>query len=200
MGFLEHRHVHTLYAGILHHRPSLPDTCKGQPKGVNSIAGMITFTICSIDSAVSIMALWSASKYSYIQCKQCKTETLLWSSLIPRLWLPSYYNQNCWLGRPGNEAALGSSNKKFPFIITADFVPIIYRRQQETRLNPCELQTCMTCILYPGNKTGEALVSHAIFYIYTNHFLLSQYSYINTALYTQCVHSWVGPGKHPCMV
>ena len=174
MGFLEHRHVHTLYAGILHHRPSLPDTCKGQPKGVNSIAGMITFTICSIDSAVSIMALWSASKYSYIQCKHCKTETLLWGSLIPRLWLPSYNNQNGRLGRPGNEATLGSSNKKFPFIITADFVPIIYRRQQETRLNPCELQTCMTCILYPGNKTGEALVSHAMFYIYTNHFLLSQ--------------------------
>ena len=65
-GFLgAYRHVHTLHAGILHHRPSLPDTCKGQPKGVNSIAGMITFTICSIDSAVSIMALWSAFKYIY---------------------------------------------------------------------------------------------------------------------------------------
>ena len=65
MGFLEHRHVHTLHAGILHHSPSLLGICKGQPKGVNSIAGMITFTICSIDSAVSIMALWSASKYIY---------------------------------------------------------------------------------------------------------------------------------------
>ena len=44
------KHVHTLHTGILHHSPSLPDTCKGQPetqpKEVNSIAGIITFTIC----------------------------------------------------------------------------------------------------------------------------------------------------------
>lgn len=125
-----------------------------QPKEVNSIAGIITFTICSIDfhrwSAVSIMALWSTFKYIYNVNSAKQKHSFGVVSFPGYVCLNTTSNQNCRLGRPGSTATLGSSNMKFPFIIysTADFVPMIYRSQQEgARLNPCELQTCMTCML-----------------------------------------------------
>ena len=55
--------------------------------------------------------------------------------------------------------------------------------QQEARLKPCYLQTFITCMLYPGNKASEPLVSQmmlfcvahsgspTMFYIYTNNLL-----------------------------
>ena len=186
-------HVHTLHTGILHHSPSLPDTCKGQPvtqpKEVNNTAGIANY--------IHNLQYWfSPLVMQYQLWHQCKTETLLWDSLIPRLCLPWYYKQSKLQVGKAWERIASSPNRKcvsetrlgyrvgqgFHFRLfqkqcggglyrsrytyfsnsvararllcmgssntsTADFVPMIYRSQQEARLNPCELQTCMTCML-----------------------------------------------------
>ena len=103
------KHVHTLHTGILHHSPSLPDTCKGQPvtqpKEVNNIAGIANY--------IHNLQYWfSPLVMQYQLWHQCKTETLLWDSLIPRLCLPWCYKQSKLQVGKAWERIASSPNRK----------------------------------------------------------------------------------------
>ena len=96
------KRVFVLHAGILCKSPPLliESQLVTQPAEINNIAAIIKLIIVSLTNCTINFCCGSYTFdcLSSIRCKQRKTETLIWGSLVPKTCLPQHCQQS---GREG---------------------------------------------------------------------------------------------------